>query len=355
MTLLADQRLKAAAFLRSQPVYWREAALCVPAMPLLLAGGLLSGHLAFGAIAAGAAFMVGFGSARDLRRKRWAAMILATVGATIAAFVGCLAGEWTPALWAVSAAAAAGCAVLALIDEDLWWVMLQVVIALFIAGYYAGPPHAALERAGAVLAGGATQLAVVRGLAMIAPRAGRPLPPAPPKPAAPRRLMIAHALRAAVCVVLSWLAVERLGLANGYWAPMTAMLVLKPGLSETHTRGIARLTGTVVGCAAAALFVLAMGASAPWLLIAVALTAGAAFAVQKAHYALLTTAVTATVVLLLTLAHVSGILQTAEHRLIATAIGGGLALVIARIAPHRPLAAHPAMDQVGEQVGGGAA
>jgi uncharacterized membrane protein YccC len=192
------------------------------------------------------------------------------------------------------------------------------------------------------------QILLVIVLAKLAPAAANPLPPAPLIPNATTRLLISHMLRAAVCVVASWALAKRLGLVNGYWAPMTAMLVLKPGLSETETRGLARLTGTVAGCLAAALFAFAVGASAPWLLAGVGLTACAAFALQKAHYALQTIAITATVVLLLTLAHVGDVMANAEHRLFATVLGGAMALVVARIAPHLPRSPNPAMDQTGE-------
>jgi hypothetical protein len=68
-----------------------------------------------------------------------------------------------------------------------------------------------------------------------------------------------------------------------------------------------------------------------------AVTAGLAYALQKAHYATLTCMITATVVLLLTLGR-GYVVINAEHRLIATVLGGVIALVVARIAPHRPLA-----------------
>jgi uncharacterized membrane protein YccC len=347
MTHLADRGRRAAAFLQEQPFYWREAALCAPAMPMLLAAGLLTGHVGEGAIAAGAAFSVGFGAARDLYGRRWAVMIVAMVGMTLAAFVGCLAGEQLPALLIVSAAAAAACAVLALVHEHSWWIALQVMIALFVAGNYPGPPVAAAERAAIVFAGGLVQVLVTPALARLWPQAARPLPESPPLAPSRRHLMIAHGARAAIAVVLSTLLARALGLANGYWAPMTAMLVLKPGLSETHTRGVARLTGTIAGAALATLFALAVGGSPPWLLAGVSAAATASFALQKAHYALLTSAITAAIVLLLTLAHAGVVLENAAHRLIATALGGAMALIVARIAPHQPLLAHPTPDRVG--------
>jgi hypothetical protein len=353
MRILAETRRRAETFARTQPFYWREAALCVPAIPITLLVGLFTHNIAYGAVAAGAAFTVGFGAARDLRGRRWAAMIAATIGVTIMAFIGVVAGQWEPALLIVSAIAAATCAVLALIDEDIWWISLQMVIALLVGGYFSGDVHAAELRSLAVLSGGTTQLVVVVILAKLAPAAANRLPPGPKKGPAPRALMISHGLRAAACVVLSLVLARLVGLANSYWAPMTAMLILKPGLSETHTRGIARLTGTVLGCIAASLFAILIGYSQPWLVGGVALTAGAAFALQKAHYSVLTSAVTATVVLLLSIAHGGGVLANAEHRLMATLLGGCVALLLARIAPHRPITIQAQTGQTPDQVGEG--
>ncbi len=132
------------------------------------------------------------------------AMMAAIAGTTSAAFLGCLAGQWEIVLVIVAGAAAATCAVLALYDEDLWWVSLQMVIALLVAGHYSGPIPVAATRAGAVFAGGAAQLLIVVVLATLAPSAAGRLPPSASKPPPERKLTISHAIRAAVCVDLSW-------------------------------------------------------------------------------------------------------------------------------------------------------
>ena len=341
-----EQRLRVWVQNHASPFHWREAGLCVPALPLILITGILLHLPLYAAAAAGAAFAVGFGAARDLRGWRWAAMGGATASVALATFVGCTLGQWPPALIAVAALAAAGCAAFALFDEDFWWVTLQAVIALLIASYYPSPIPAALARAGAVLAGGVTQMVVIVLLAHLFPAAGGRLPrgPAPARPE--RRVLIGHVLRAAVCVAAALTAAQALRLSNGYWAPMTAMLVLKPGLSDTQVRGLSRLVGTLIGCLAASAFVIAIHEARPGLFAALAVTAGLAYALQKAHYATLTCMITATVVLLLTLGG-GNVVISAEHRLIATVLGGVIALVIARIAPHRPLAGKAQEDRVG--------
>jgi hypothetical protein len=329
-----------------QPFHWREASLCVPAIPLLLVLGFFTGESILGAIAAGAAFSVGFGAARELRGRRWGAMVVAAIGMSIAAFLGSVAGGVFPAQLLLAGVAAAACAALALYDENLWWISLQLVIALLVAGYYPGSVTAGLHRAAAVLIGGTIQILVVVALANLIPAASGPLPSSVANAMPDRRLLVSHVVRAAICVIVALILARTIGLVNGYWAPMTAMLILKPGLHETRTRGLARLSGTIAGCLAATAFAQVVDFSRPLLLVGLTLTAGLAYALQKAHYAILTCAITATVVLLVSLGS-SAVVVNAEHRLVATLIGGIVALVIAHIAPHRLATGERRADHVG--------
>jgi hypothetical protein len=121
------------------PVYGREAALGAPAIPILVGIGFATGQLGAAAIAAGAAFSVGFGAARDLAGWRWAAMFTAAAGLPLATFIGCTTAEWFPGFVMVVGLSAAACGWLALVEEDLWWVVLQLVIALLVAGHYPSP------------------------------------------------------------------------------------------------------------------------------------------------------------------------------------------------------------------------
>jgi len=91
----------------------------------------------------------------------------------------------------------------------------------------------------------------------------------------------------------------------------------------------------------------------PWLILGVGVCAAAAFALQKAHYGILTSAITATMVLLISLATAHDALRNAEHRLIATLLGGAMALIAARILPHHARAIGPSVDRVGEAAAGG--
>lgn len=315
-----------------RPFHWREAALCVPAIPLILLVGQTLGYPVQAATAAGAAFAVGFGAARELRGRRWAAMGWAMVGMAIAAFAGTLLGQESAVFVLAAAAAAAGCAALALYDEDVWWVVLQVVIIFFVAGYFHGGIAAAGERSAMVLLGGTIEIASVVVLAQAFPRSAAPFlaPAALPPPQ--RGTLVRHVLRAALCVGLSLVAIQRLGLANGYWAPMTALIVLKPRLRDTRARGLARIGGTLGGCLVATLFAAVFPSQSLIFLAGAAIAAGSAFALQKAHYAGLTASITATIVLLISLGTGDAV-ANAEHRIAATLIGGGIALFVALVIP----------------------
>lgn len=333
-----------------RPFHWREALLCVPALPLILLVGQVSGYPIEAATAAGAAFAVGFGAAREMRGRRWAAMVLAMAGMVFAAFAGTLLGQESAAFVVAAALAAAGCAALALYDEDLWWVVLQVVIIFFVAGYYHGGVQAAAERSVMVLIGGLIEIGSIVALARLFPAYSAPFLAVAPLAAPDRGALIRHVVRAALCVGGSLIVIERLGLANGYWAPMTALIVLKPRLRETRARGLARIGGTLGGCLFATGFA-AVFRGESWMFLAGAtLAAGSAFALQKAHYAGLTASITATIVLLVSLGSGDAVVN-AEHRIAATLIGGALALLIAILIPggRAPRDAEP--DSVGVSLG----
>jgi hypothetical protein len=328
------------------PFHWREAALCAPAMPILILLGNWYGSPAGGTVAAGAAFAVGFGAARELGGRRWAAMLGALVGMPIAAFVGTLLGQYSIEFVAVAAAAAAGCAALALHNEDLWWVVLQVVIIFLVAGFFEGRVEAAEWRAGIVFVGGAFQVCIVWALAHLYPRGAAPIIRSTLEPNTDRRLLIMHMARAAICVAGGIALIAPLHLANGYWAPMTALIVLKPRLHETRSRGLARLGGTVGGCVVATLYAMLCRDQPALLLGGMTVAAGAAFALQKAHYASLTASITATVVLLVSLGEATPLVN-AEHRIAATLIGGLLALLVATVIPHSLRRQTSSADRVG--------
>ncbi len=316
----------------------RGGLVCLPAIALLLGAGIASGHTGGALVAASGAISVGFGAFQRFTRNKVAPMLLAALGMASSAVFGSLLGEVWPAL-VVSAAIWAGvCGWALAFGQGPWWIALQWSIALFVAGAYPSGLHAALLRASLVLAGGALQLAIVavvwrvqrreRGGHALRVRTylrfGRRQLPA-------SRAMIPYALRAAGAVALCVVISRSLRMPNGYWAPMTALLVIRPTLGETVRRGMARGTGTLIGAGVATLVAALLRPGADLTAALVVVFAWGAYAMRRVHYAALTTSITACIVFLLAL---FGLPEPANaaHRIIATLVGGAIALACAALA-----------------------
>lgn len=327
-----------------RPFHWRLGLVGVPGIAAILIVGHRVTDPLHAAIAAGAAFSVGFGVSRDLFGCRWGAMAAAMIGMAAAGALGTLAGASFSAQAVVSAGLAALCAVLALSDEDLWWVALQIVIAFMMAGYFPGGLDAAAERAFAVGIGGATEIATVAVIAALLPSPLRRLPLTMTRRDVDRTLAIAHATRAAVAVLLSLCVASYIGLAFDYWAPITALIVLKPGLHDTRSRGWSRLLGTAGGCLLATLCAWSIAIGHLGLTIGAVAAIAFTYSVQKASYEIFTASVTVTVVFLVSIGQ-GGAVDNAEHRLFATIIGGLAALLVSAALPHRR--SRPQPDRLG--------
>jgi uncharacterized membrane protein YccC len=202
-----------------------------------------------------------------------------------------------------------------------------VTIAFLGSGHLHGPLHDGLVRAQWSLTGGWGQALSIMTFGLLVPRLTQVVapPPAPPAQIAP-----VYLLRAALCVGSAILLIVPLGLVNGYWTPMTAMMVLKPEARLTRSRGVARLVGTVAGCLAATAYAALWHGAVMPLIVGIALFGSMAAALQKAHYAGLSASVTGAVVLMITLVDHAP-LANAEHRVAATMLGGLLALAVASI------------------------
>jgi uncharacterized membrane protein YccC len=114
---------------------------------------------------------------------------------------------------------------------------------------------------------------------------------------------------------------------NGYWIPMTALLVLKPGLTDTVSRAIARMLGTMCGAMAVS-FALAHLQPVPLVLAGfTVLFAWLAFGLVNVNYALFSMAITGYIVFLLSLNEIPGPVL-AQRRTFCTALGGAIALCV---------------------------
>ncbi|MDO5640841.1 MAG: FUSC family protein [Paracoccus sp. (in: a-proteobacteria)] len=313
------------------PAGWREALVSAPVIALILGIGFALGTPLPAVVAAGAAFSVGFGALRAAGRRCWQIMFGTAAGLVLAAFAGSLAGHSLIATLVGAAGLAAICGGLALYQQDWWWLVLQITIAFVVASYYPNDLNGALHRGALVAAGGLAQVLSVTLLRWLWPAAVPKVALAPP--GSPERwLVVGHAARSAVAVGAAVIIARGLGLEHNYWAPMTALLILKPGLLATRTRGLARIAGTLLGSLCSTGFALITGLWLPMMIAAITGAAFGAYTFRVAHYAVFTFFVTATIVLMLDLVH-GHPLANASQRIIATLLGAGIAIICAIAAP----------------------
>ena len=135
-----------------------------------------------------------------------------------------------------------------------------------------------------------------------------------------------HAVRLAICVAVADVVGRSVDWRRSYWLPMTAVIVLKPDFATTFSRGVLRIAGTIAGLwLATALFHFLPQATVLLILQIVACTFLLRW-VGPANYGIFAIAVSALIVLLITILGVAP-REVILARGINTAAGGCLALV----------------------------
>ncbi|GAA5513895.1 hypothetical protein Dcar01_02644 [Deinococcus carri] len=140
-----------------------------------------------------------------------------------------------------------------------------------------------------------------------------------------------HALKYALALGLTALAVRLGHLPHGYWLTLTVGVVLKPEYVTTLTRGVGRLGGTLLGVAVSALLLWAFHPGERALLFGLA-AAWLSYAGFLVSYAVFSAAITVYVVMLLV---ASGVAEGAVsgERLLYTLLGGAVALAVSLLWP----------------------
>lgn len=323
----------------------------LPALALLLAAGVAIGEPGGAILMAGGAFSAGFGAFQRVGRFHAAPMLLAALCMALTTALGTAVSGHLLAYDLAVGVAAFVLGLAASFGTGPWWVLLQGAIFFVIAGSRPGDLQEAGSRALLVLGGGLVQTASVALLRRIAP-AGFPRlssPNALPPPASraewaaqARRVLrldapeMRYALLLGLATAAAILIAHRLALPNGYWVAMTVLLVLRRGGTETITRGVQRMGGTLIGAGAATLIAAVLRPDAMALVALITVAAWCAYAVQWVNYGTFSVSVTSYIAFLLAL---EGLPEAAVagHRIVATLLGGliGLtALGLARLGRH---------------------
>jgi hypothetical protein len=322
------------------------ALACLPAIAIPLAVGAMTGSPRQGMMAAAGAFSVGFGAFQKLRNSHLRPMLLGAVGMCVSSWIGTLAGFSDLATTIISAGWGLALGAAWAFGPATAWIVLQCLIWVVISTAYPNGGLRAFMRGAMVLAGGLLQIAIVSASERLF---GRVLPALNPVAAnrsgvrarqpqtGPRRCL--PAIRAATVMAIAAITYRRLAIANAYWIPITAAIVMKPELGQTLQRGVARIAGTLVGAALATLIAATLR-PAPWILAALVVTfAWASYLFIDVSYTAFVGCLTAYVVFLLAMV---GLPENAliAHRALDTLVGGAIALLVhAALSPVEQLVA----------------
>jgi hypothetical protein len=326
---------------------FRDDLILIPPIAICLGVGIWLGHPAAGMIAGGGAMTVGFGAKQSIDDSRLLPMLFVSLGMAFAAFLGVVIGHTNYFLVVTAALLGFGYGMLTTREEGYSWVGQQCVITFLVASAFPASVEAAGQRALLILAGGAIQLISGAVLLRLFWQLGDHLASLARYIRAKqlalrsayllatqsilgRRFLhsaLPYSLRLAVTLGVTTEIYHRLNFASGYWIPMTALLVLKPGITDTVSRAIARVLGTLTGAILVSFCIAHISPSPIVLACFTLLFAWLSYGTNNVNYALFTVCITGYIVFLLSLNNVPGPL-IAQRRAVCTALGGFIALAV---------------------------
>lgn len=314
---------------------------------ICLAVGIAIGHPAAGMIAAGGAMNTGFGRKQTIAGSYLPPMIYVTLGMAFAGFLGVLIGHSSPLMVAAAALIAFAYGILTSLPGGYGWVGQQCVITYLVASAFPASPLDAAARGALLFAGGVIQLLLsslllrifsdlrarvvtLRHTLLEEEATLRALVIDTAQSLRKRHMLdsaIPYALRLAFVITLGTEIYRQLHYPSGYWIPMTALIVLRPAVTDTVNRAFARGLGTIAGAAVVTLCLAHIHPTLIALAIFTVLFAWISFGIVNVNYALFSAAITAYIVFLLSLDQLPGPL-VAQRRAVATLIGAVIALTV---------------------------
>jgi hypothetical protein len=326
---------------------FRADLIFILPIALCLGIGLWVQHPAAGMIAAGGAMTVGFGAKQSINDSRLLPMLFVSLGMAVAAFLGVVTGHTNFFLVTMAALWGFGYGMLTTREAGYSWVGQQCVITFLVASAFPASVKAALDRALLVLAGGALQILssaiLLRRYAELGDHLASLARYVREEEAAlhavvletaqsvkQRKMLnsaLPYSLRLAVTLGLTTEIYRQMHFSSGYWIPMTALLVLKPGVTDTVNRAVARVLGTLAGAILVSLCIAHLNPSPLVLAAFTLLFAWLSYGTLNVNYALFSAFITGYIVFLLSLADVPGPV-IAQRRALCTALGGSIALLV---------------------------
>ncbi|WP_405458063.1 FUSC family protein [Streptomyces sp. NBC_00101] len=144
--------------------------------------------------------------------------------------------------------------------------------------------------------------------------------------------ILRHAIRVTAVATVGYFIGEALPLGHGYWAPMAAVMVMRPDFSQTYARSVARFGGTIVGVGLATGVVEVAHPGAELSAALAVCCAWLMYLLMRTGYAVGQVCISAYVVFLLGMAGTDWS-QTVPERIVLTLVGGVLAMVSYAVFP----------------------
>lgn len=276
------------------------------------------------AMIAGGAFSAGFGISRKQTTYGFPLVLVASFAMAISMAMGMYLANGHPViLLFVLVVISAACSYLATSASDSWWLFLQVVITFLIGSYHPADMSHSLLSAGFLWLGGFIQYLTSWWMATVLKYHLNPSSSS----SAPSFSSLSFTCLATVGIVSAYWLAHYFHLQNGYWAPMATLLVFRSSHRLSLHRVRERLVGTCLGCLLATISVAFGQGKEDLVFLLILLSSGLAYAFQGESYSVFSACVSATVVFLLALVH-DNPLEVSLHRLLATGLGGVIALVL---------------------------
>ncbi len=326
---------------------FRADLILILPIAICLGAGLRLDHPAAGMIAAGGAMTVGFGAKQSINDSRLVPMVFVSLGMAFAAFVGGVIGHTNYFLVVMSALWGFGYGMLTTREAGYSWVGQQCVVIFLVASAFPASVEDAGNRALLIIAGGTVQIVSSAVLLRLFGQLGDHLASLARYVREEQAILratvlemadsvrqqrilnsaVPYSLRLAITLGVTTEIYRQLNFASGYWIPMTALLVLKPGVTDTMNRAVARVLGTLAGAVIASFCIAHLNPSSLVLAGFTLLFAWLSYGTLDVNYALFSVSITGYIVFLLSLADVPGPL-IAERRAVCTALGGLIALIV---------------------------
>jgi uncharacterized membrane protein YccC len=330
----------------SNQTFRADLVLILP-IALCLGVGVWLHHPAAGMIAAGGAMTVGFGAKQSIDESRLLPMLFVTIGMAISAFLGVVIGHTNFLLVAMAALWGFGYGMLTTREAGYSWVGQQCVVTFLVASAFPASIEAASNRALLIIAGGAIQILFSAILLRLFGQLGAHLVSLAryireeesalrgavletAQSVRQRKMLnsaLPYSLRLAITLAVTTEIYRQMHFASGYWIPMTALLVLKPGVTDTVNRALARVLGTLAGAILVSFFIAHLNPSPLVLAAFTLLFAWLSYGTLNVNYALFSVFITGYIVFLLSLADVPGPV-IARRRALCTVLGGLIALIV---------------------------